>query len=135
MPFRFPVVQGCRGQHYPCLPSAVFPVRRCCNIRSTAPSALPGSGCANTWRPATPLRERPCLSFCPRIGVRGRPWPYRRQSLLIQVLHPLLRERRPNDVTRQILHSRIIAGCLLYTSDAADDLLCVDLGGRRIIKK
>src|SRR5659263_227645 len=22
--------------------------------------------------------------------------------------------------------------CLLYTSDAADDLLCVDLGGRRI---
>ena len=25
--------------------------------------------------------------------------------------------------------------CLLYTSDAADDLLCVDLGGRSIIKK
>ena len=25
--------------------------------------------------------------------------------------------------------------CLLYTSDAADDLLCVDLGGRRIIQK
>ena len=25
--------------------------------------------------------------------------------------------------------------CLLYTSDAADDLLCVDLGGRRIMKK
>ena len=25
--------------------------------------------------------------------------------------------------------------CLLYTSDAADDLLCVDLGGRRIINK
>src|SRR5680860_853647 len=24
--------------------------------------------------------------------------------------------------------------CLLYTSDAADDLLCVDLGGRRIIQ-
>ena len=29
-------------------------------------------------------------------------------------------------------HSR---SCLLYTSDAADDLLSVDLGGRRIIKK
>ena len=28
-----------------------------------------------------------------------------------------------------------ITACLLYTSDAADDLLCVDLGGRRIIKK
>ena len=25
--------------------------------------------------------------------------------------------------------------CLLYTSDAADDPRCVDLGGRRIIKK
>ena len=36
--------------------------------------------------------------------------------------------------------SKIVAlidanACLLYTSDAADDLLCVDLGGRRIIKK
>ena len=28
-----------------------------------------------------------------------------------------------------------IGTCLLYTSDAADDLLCVDLGGRRIHKK
>ena len=28
-----------------------------------------------------------------------------------------------------------VLACLLYTSDAADDLLCVDLGGRRIIKK
>ena len=25
--------------------------------------------------------------------------------------------------------------CLLYTSDAADDTPCVDLGGRRILKK
>ena len=29
----------------------------------------------------------------------------------------------------------VVNACLLYTSDAADDLLCVDLGGRRIIKK
>ena len=29
----------------------------------------------------------------------------------------------------------VLEACLLYTSDAADDLLCVDLGGRRIIKK
>ena len=29
----------------------------------------------------------------------------------------------------------VLNACLLYTSDAADDLLCVDLGGRRIIKK
>ena len=29
----------------------------------------------------------------------------------------------------------LVACCLLYTSDAADDLPCVDLGGRRILKK
>ena len=32
-------------------------------------------------------------------------------------------------------HAHGAKGCLLYTSDAADDLLCVDLGGRRLIKK
>src|SRR5680860_921042 len=29
-------------------------------------------------------------------------------------------------------HDALHGCCLLYTSDAADDLLCVDLGGRRI---
>ena len=44
-------------------------------------------------------------------------------------------------ITDEIMHrsaDRTIderSTCLLYTSDAADDLLCVDLGGRRIIKK
>ena len=28
-----------------------------------------------------------------------------------------------------------VAGCLLYTSDAADERSSVDLGGRRILKK
>ena len=28
-----------------------------------------------------------------------------------------------------------VVACLLYTSDAADDLPCVDLGGRRILQK
>eukprot|EP00657_Telonema_sp_P-1_P008385 TRINITY_DN2947_c0_g1_i3.p1 TRINITY_DN2947_c0_g1~~TRINITY_DN2947_c0_g1_i3.p1 ORF type:complete len:107 (+),score=7.69 TRINITY_DN2947_c0_g1_i3:197-517(+) len=39
--------------------------------------------------------------------------------------------------TAEIVESYVTKGkdCLLYTSDAADDLLCVDLGGRRIIKK
>ena len=35
----------------------------------------------------------------------------------------------------QAVDCELHTGCLLYTSDAADDLLCVDLGGRRIIKK
>ena len=34
-----------------------------------------------------------------------------------------------------IVNTSLFTACLLYTSDAADDLLCVDLGGRRIIKK
>src|SRR5450756_2688341 len=46
-------------------------------------------------------------------------------------------------VAREDIMDKIVLGkqaadlcsCLLYTSDAADDLLCVDLGGRRIIKK
>ena len=33
------------------------------------------------------------------------------------------------------MREHVARDCLLYTSDAADDLLCVDLGGRRIIKK
>ena len=35
----------------------------------------------------------------------------------------------------QKLLSHTNEDCLLYTSDAADDMQCVDLGGRRIIKK
>src|SRR5450756_1061790 len=58
-----------------------------------------------------------------------------------------LEEAEKTDITRIIedelgheeeLESQFNAlpkDCLLYTSDAADDLLCVDLGGRRIIKK
>ena len=34
-----------------------------------------------------------------------------------------------------VLYKWIIRGCLLYTSDAADERSSVDLGGRRIIKK
>eukprot|EP00825_Cyclidium_porcatum_P027169 TRINITY_DN29220_c0_g1_i2.p3 TRINITY_DN29220_c0_g1~~TRINITY_DN29220_c0_g1_i2.p3 ORF type:complete len:118 (-),score=24.62 TRINITY_DN29220_c0_g1_i2:70-423(-) len=30
---------------------------------------------------------------------------------------------------------KLVRLCLLYTSDAADDMQCVDLGGRRNIKK
>src|SRR5659263_78584 len=35
----------------------------------------------------------------------------------------------------RLIHDARGMTCLLYTSDAADDRLCVDLGGRRIIKK
>src|SRR5665213_3355043 len=47
--------------------------------------------------------------------------------LAFQVLH----EAKKAGVMK--LHGFGVVRCLLYTSDAADDLLCVDLGGRRII--
>src|SRR5680860_984448 len=45
------------------------------------------------------------------------------------------RLRAYKQTTNNQVHIALSKGCLLYTSDAADDLLCVDLGGRRIIKK
>src|SRR5659263_767800 len=48
---------------------------------------------------------------------------------------PTITGRPPavEDAGRRHERRRRLGGCLLYTSDAADDLLCVDLGGRRII--
>ena len=39
------------------------------------------------------------------------------------------------NVPFRLADDRLDKPCLLYTSDAADDMQCVDLGGRRIIKK
>jgi len=44
-----------------------------------------------------------------------------------------LAHHQPSQQPQNILEE--IKSCLLYTSDAADDMQCVDLGGRRIIKK
>ncbi len=57
---------------------------------------------------------------------------YPRWHQVIQARHerptcPELSHARPTD--------RHVDTCLFYTSDAADELLRVDLGGRRIIKK
>ena len=43
----------------------------------------------------------------------------------------------PNEARKLVMALDMDAavGCLLYTSDAADELPCVDLGGRRIITK
>ena len=54
--------------------------------------------------------------------------------------HPTLRLNADEALARRSPRqprppSQHVSICLLYTSDAADDLPCVDLGGRRIIKK
>ena len=40
-----------------------------------------------------------------------------------------------NIIERRASIDRSERPCLLYTSDAADDMQCVDLGGRRILRK
>ena len=46
-----------------------------------------------------------------------------------------LRQTECQQFTRQGQRDHWRRGCLLYTSDAADERSSVDLGGRRIIKK
>ena len=41
----------------------------------------------------------------------------------------------PSGLPKIFIMKQLYEICLLYTSDAADDMQCVDLGGRRIIKK
>ena len=52
----------------------------------------------------------------------------------IDILIHLVRLFRDENVARAAPLDPV-KDCLLYTSDAADDLLCVDLGGRRITNK
>ena len=42
---------------------------------------------------------------------------------------------RPDKLLSHVKFVVLDEACLLYTSDTADDMQCVDLGGRRIIKK
>src|SRR5665811_2454757 len=83
-----------------------------------------------------------CKSCCTKTNSKTGEVTYHHQMLSGAIVHPDLKEVIPfapepivkqdgetkNDIERN-------ASCLLYTSDAADDLTRVDLGGRRIIKK
>eukprot|EP00831_Metopus_contortus_P060574 TRINITY_DN52478_c0_g1_i1.p1 TRINITY_DN52478_c0_g1~~TRINITY_DN52478_c0_g1_i1.p1 ORF type:complete len:152 (-),score=29.41 TRINITY_DN52478_c0_g1_i1:55-510(-) len=55
-----------------------------------------------------------------------------------RIVHSILINKSPIvQLRRKFKHQNgsSLTTCLLYTSDAADDTPCVDLGGRRIIKK
>src|SRR5450756_1517933 len=79
----------------------------------------------------------PCSRRCPRCGHVAASASRAAQRLL-DPLAQFARDHRPHaepllEATGGLVQQHAEA-CLLYTSDAADDLLCVDLGGRRIIK-
>src|SRR5664280_3588242 len=57
------------------------------------------------------------------------------RSVSDHLLRPSGQGVHANAITSAICFSLYFMGCLLYTSDAADEEDSVDLGGRRIIKK
>src|SRR5450756_3058282 len=83
------------------------------------------------------------------IVLIERLWRTLKDTLGLRLMGPLVAEDLMAKIEMGLLHyahfrphqgldgatPAEIYFCLLYTSDAADDLLCVDLGGRRIIKK
>ena len=80
--------------------------------------------------------ERNMNALAPMIELNGMKHTTQSKELTKLVRRDL---DRIKDLLNQHSSARIavyrLKGCLLYTSDAADDLLCVDLGGRRSIKK
>src|SRR5680860_1856493 len=90
-----------------------------------------------------PLRDQMSRrSLRRRITTRwSLPLPshfFRGQRFLYLSIFNDLSGPHEDDSVRHVRYGRVMGHkddrCLLYTSDAADDLLCVDLGGRRIIK-
>ena len=62
--------------------------------------------------------------------IRDSDWGYAKDY--VEAMYLMLQQDTPDDF---VIATNKSNTCLLYTSDAADDLLCVDIGGRRIIKK
>src|SRR5450756_934059 len=106
---------------------------------------LVGSLTGSTLLQGSANRERPAPRTRRRTAPPVRRWPAPRRPATTRRprsrgrCHPTATPRATGPSTA---HSRrvrppaqlTLPACLLYTSDAADDLLCVDLGGRRIIK-
>ena len=75
-----------------------------------------------------------------KIGISNKDW-INLSAYIDGALSEIERARldkslaESKDLQQELANLQRLKACLLYTSDAADDLLCVDLGGRRIIKK
>src|SRR5450756_1058465 len=117
-----------------CAGSGKYPERR--------PNPLSGSGSGLVGRAGSPPEpERRPPAFVPAIGrtpvVRFPSMEPGEDHTSSGLISPsaLVTRREAGQSVGFGLPQRSVNPCLLYTSDAADDLLCVDLGGRRIIKK
>ena len=73
--------------------------------------------------------------FEPNNGPRNRPFLSNTPAVKTWCEQTGTTQRTQPACQACLRGSGLFAPCLLYTSDAADDLLCVDLGGRRIIKQ
>ena len=72
------------------------------------------------------------------VRSRGLGDVYKRQLhkvLLFRVIEHIHKRWQDGALNTCIVLPHHFSGCLLYTSDAADERSSVDLGGRRIIKK
>ena len=72
------------------------------------------------------------------VRSRGLGDVYKRQAHELTLAMSWVFDSRTVSTIRSLLARSelpVSVTCLLYTSDAADDLLCVNIGGRRIIKK
>ena len=58
-----------------------------------------------------------------------------RTSVERQLMNTVIKVKDPDPQVAARIASEWAENCLLYTSDAADDLLCVDLGRPRLISK
>src|SRR5665809_166530 len=105
--------------------------------RETHSIAVRGAGVVGLWQALMLARSGHAVTL-----FEQSPQPFSEACSLYAgaMLAPRCEEESAEPVIRDlgkrgIALWREIYPCLLYTSDAADDLLCVDLGGRRIIKK
>ena len=89
----------------------------------------PCSRCGNPFmvKKGLDLTELVCEN-CIKLEVRKR-------ELQIGVFNEVVQVENKMENSIKEMTNSLLLSCLLYTSDAADDTPCVDLGGRRIIKK
>eukprot|EP00825_Cyclidium_porcatum_P036509 TRINITY_DN3876_c0_g1_i1.p2 TRINITY_DN3876_c0_g1~~TRINITY_DN3876_c0_g1_i1.p2 ORF type:complete len:141 (+),score=25.28 TRINITY_DN3876_c0_g1_i1:68-490(+) len=92
---------------------------------------------SNNNKSATILSQKQVAHTENSAEKQRNKWPVSK-SQQIQTNPEQSEEDRESEEENQILtfnQTKLFIDCLLYTSDAADDMQCVDLGGCRIIKK